>query len=426
MKGDKTIEVDVLARVEGEGGLFVKIKGGQVESVQFRIFEPPRFFEALLCGRCHAEAPDITARICGICPIAYMTSSSQAMESAFGARLTGPLRELRRLIYCGEWIESHGLHIYMLHAPDFLGCADAIELAGIQPEVVKRGLRLKAVGNRIVTLLGGREIHPVNFKVGGFYRVPGRRELLALTEDLEWARDAAYDTVRWVAGFDFPVFEQDYEFVSMHHPDEYAVIEGRLVSSEGIDIPLEAFEAHFREEQAAHSTALHAAVKARGPYMVGPMARFNLNFDQLPPMARRAAEEVGYVPPCRNPFKSIVVRAIEVLCACETALDIVAGYDPPPSPAIDFEPHSATAYGCSEAPRGICWHRYALDEEGVIRSVRIVPPTSQNQAVIERDLRRLVERYADLPEDRLTWLCEQAIRNYDPCISCSCHVVQTC
>jgi len=424
MKNRKTIKVDYLSRVEGEGGLLIKFKKGEVADVKFKIFEPPRFFEALLRGRNYTEAPDITARICGICPIAYMMSSSQAMESGFGVKVGGPLRSLRRLVYCGEWIESHALHIYMLHAPDFLGYQDAIQLAKDYPEIVKRGLEMKKVGNEIVALVGGREVHPINLKVGGFYKVPAKHDLCSLIERIKRVREAAYETVRWTSTLSFPDFEQDYEFVALSHPQEYAVIEGDLASNKGLNIPISKFEDHIQEEHVAHSTSLHAAIKERGVYAVGPLARFNLNFDKLSAVAQEAAREVGMAPGCQNPFKSIIARSIEILQACEESINIIDEYEVPEKPAIDIEPRAATSYGCTEAPRGICWHRYDLDDNGTIAGARIVPPTSQNQKVIEKDLLQFVQKNGHLADDKLTWMCEQVVRNYDPCISCSCHFLK--
>src|SRR3989338_7501957 len=302
-----TIKVYFLARVKGEGSILIKIKDNEVTDVRFGIFEPPRFFEAFLRGRKYSEAPDITSRICGICPIAYQMSAVHAMEDAFGIKVTGQLRELRRLIYCGEWIESHGLHIYMLHAPDFLGFQDALQIAKDYPDIVKRGLQLKKTGNDIVNVVGGREIHPINVRVGGFYRVPTKKELNALVEKLKWARDAALETVRWTAKFNFPEFEQDYEFVSLRHYDEYPFNEGKLVSSKGLDINIKEYEHHFEEEHVSHSNALQSVHKERGEYFAGPLARFNLNFDKLSPIAQEAAKEVGIMKGVCNPFKSIIV-----------------------------------------------------------------------------------------------------------------------
>jgi len=420
----KTIKVDYLARVEGEGALHISIKDSRVEDVRLEIFEPPRFFEALLRGRAFTETPDIVARICGICPVAYQMSAVHAFEQILGLSVSGALRDLRRLLYCGEWIESHVLHIYMLHAPDFLGYPGVIEMAKDHPGIVERGLQLKKAGNAIVRVLGGREIHPINVKVGGFYKAPSRRELDALGETLKRAREAAVDTVRWVAGFDFPDFERDYEFVALRHGEEYPMNEGRIVSSAGLDIGVADYEAHFEEHQVPHSTALHSAIRGRGPYLVGPLARFNLNAALLAPIARDLAGEAGLGVSCRNPFQSIIVRAVEVLHAVDEALDLIATYERPASPSLSLTPRAGTGFGCTEAPRGLLFHRYQLDDEGTILDARIVPPTSQNQAIIEEDLRDFVSHHMDLPDDELQWQCEQTIRNYDPCISCATHFLK--
>jgi sulfhydrogenase subunit alpha len=417
----RTIKVDYLARVEGEGAMYVKIKGDRVADVKLRIYEPPRFFEGLLRGRRHSDAPDITARICGICPIAYQMSACHAIEDACGARLEGPLRELRRLIYCGEWIESHALHVYMLHAPDFLGYPSAIDMARDAPDVVQRGLDIKKTGNAIVALLGGREIHPINVCVGGFYSVPTRAQLAGLRDPLLRARDAAVATVDWVAGFDFPDFERDYEMVALSHPDEYPFNQGTLVSNRGLDIPVRAYNQHFEEVHVPHSTALHSVHKGHGAYFVGPMARYSLNFARLSSIAQEAARRAGLGPVCKNPFQSIVVRAVEILYACDEALRIIDGYDMPDAPAVAVTPRAAEGHGCTEAPRGILYHRYVLDDDGFIQDAQIVPPTSQNQKTIEDDLFEFVSNHVELAKDQLTWRCEQAIRNYDPCISCATH-----
>lgn len=421
----KVIKVDYLARVEGEGGLYIKVKGDEVVDVKLRIFEPPRFFEAFLRGRDHTEVPDITARICGICPIAYQMSSVHAIEDAFGITVGGPLRELRRLIYCGEWIESHVLHFAMLHAPDFLGYPDAIQMAKDHPDIVQRALRLKKIGNDIVTFIGGREIHPINVRVGGFYKVPTRREMIRRLRDcLEEAREIALATVHWTASLPCPEFEQDYEFISLSHPDEYPFNEGRLVSNKGLDIPINEFADYFAEEHVAHSTALHSYLKARGDYHVGPLARYSLNYDRLSPMAQQAAQAVGLGTTCFNPFKSIVVRAVETLYACDEALRIIDNYQMPDQPFVPYEPRAGVGHGCSEAPRGSLYHRYKIGQQGEIQSAWIVPPTAQNQRIIERDLWNFVPANLETPTDKLTWQCEQVIRNYDPCISCSTHFLK--
>jgi len=418
---NRVIKVDYLARVEGEGQLLVKIKNDAVTDVKFSIIEPPRFFEAFLRGRHFTEAPDITARICGICPVAYQMSSCHAMESICGVKVDGALRELRRLLYCGEWIESHALHVFMLHAPDFLGYEDSIQMAKDHPDLVKNALKLKKIGNEIMILLGGREIHPINPKVGGFYKVPTKKQLQGLVEPLKWALDFAIESVKIMAGLEFPELERDYEFVSLRHPDEYPLCEGDIVSNKGIDIELSEFLDYFEEQHVPHSTSLHAVVKDRDDYLTGPMARYANNYDKLTPKAKKAAEDAGLPKVVLNPFKSIIVRAVEMVFACEEALRVVDEYKMPDKAYVEVKSKAGVGFGCSEAPRGICFHRYEIDDGGIIKDARILAPTSQNQKAIEKDLRQFVENHLDLSHEKMTWQCEQAIRNYDPCISCSCH-----
>lgn len=420
----KTIKVGYLARVEGEGALNVVVRDGVVQRAQLSIFEPPRFFEAFLRGRGFVEAPDITSRICGICPVAYQMSAVHAIERALGVSVTGPLRALRRLLYCGEWIESHTLHIYLLHAPDFLGYAGAVDLARDHPDIVQRGLQLKKVGNALMTLLGGREIHPINVRVGGFYRVPSRKELATMIEPLNRARDAALATVRWVAGFDFPDRSRNYELVSLRHSAEYPLNEGRIVSNRGLDIDAHQYEEHFEERHVEHSTALQSCIRGRGSYLVGPLARYSLNYDRLSELARASAQDAGLGATCTNPYQSIIVRAVEVLFACDEALRIISAYEEPEVPAVPVEPRDAMGCAATEAPRGILYHRYRLTADGSIAEARIVPPTSQNQASIEEDLASFIGGWLDLPEQQLQHRCEQTVRNYDPCISCATHFLR--
>ncbi len=420
----RTIRVNTLARVEGESALYIKMVGERVVDVKLKIYEPPRFFEAFLKGRHFSEAPDITARICGICPIAYQMSAVHAIERAFGIRIDPAVRLLRRLFYCGEWIESHTLHVYMLHAPDFLGYQDVIAMARDHRAVVERALRLKKIGNRIVTLLGGREIHPISAAVGGFYKVPTKQQLHELVEDLEWALEASLETVRWSATFEFPDFEQDYEFVALRHPDEYPFNEGRLISNRGLDVDAAEYEDHFVELHVRHSNALHSMVRGRGSYLVGPLARFNLNFDKLPKVAQEAALQAGLKPPVVNPFRSIVVRAVELVFACAEALRAIREYEPPGMPKVEAPNRAGVGQAITEAPRGILYHRYAFDEKGLIIAAKIVPPSSQNQKRIEDDLRGYATQLVAWPLEEATWKCEQAIRNYDPCISCATHFLK--
>ena len=422
--GTRTIVTEALARVEGEGAMNVRIRGSEVEEVLFRIYEPPRFFEALLRGRRYSEPPDITARICGICPVAYQMSACAAIEDACGVSVDEPIRLLRRLIYCGEWIESHALHVFMLHAPDFLGYESAVSMARDHHDVVARALQMKKAGNELIRLVGGREIHPINVRVGGFWRAPPKRALRELVPKLEEARELALEAVRFTATLDFPEYEEEYEFVALDDPDDYPIERGRVRSSAGLDIAPGEYEEHFEERHVEHSTALHSVLRERGSYLVGPLARYALASEKLSPMAREAAAEVGLPAVVRNPFQSIVVRTVEILYAFDEALRIIEGYEEPDRPAVEVEPRAGSGCGWTEAPRGMLWHRYAIDSDGSILDCKIVPPTSQNQLRIEEDLRAVVGSNVEMGDERLQLLCEQTIRNYDPCISCSTHFLK--
>lgn len=423
---EKTINVDYLARVEGEGALRLNISGDQVSGVELNIFEPPRFFEAFLVGRGYAEVVDIVARVCGICPIAYQLTASRALEKAFGVDVPQGVQALRRLIYCGEWIESHALHVYLLHSPDFLGYESAIEMATnaeLRP-IVERGLRMKKIGNRLMEVIGGREIHPVSLCVGGFSRAPSREELEALLPDLEWGLQAAIDTVHWAGGLNYPNFEVDYEFVALSHPDEYAITEGRVRSSEGLDIPVEDYELHFQEQHVAHSNALHSRrIETGTSYLVGPLARLNLNFAQLSPAVQSLAAEIGVSLPVRNPFYSLVARCLEVAQAFLESITLIRDYvRPSPSRAqIPALQGPVSGAHITEAPRGLIFHRYVVGSDGLVVEARIVPPTSQNQSRIEADLKEYVPGLLSLSLEEMTLKCEQLIRSYDPCISCATH-----
>jgi coenzyme F420-reducing hydrogenase alpha subunit len=427
-KKSKTIQLDVdlLARVEGEGGVLLRLVGNRVEQVELRVFEPPRLFEAFLRGRSRMEAPDLTSRICGICPVAYLLSACHAMEDAAGVRVDEGLRVLRRLLYCGEWIESHALHVFLLHAPDFFHCENTVELAKRHPGVVRTGLRMKKAGNAIVEQLGGRAIHPVNVRLGGFYRTPTRDELRALLPEIEWSLAAVPDILAWANALPFPDFEHDQEFVALRHPDEYPFCEGRIVSTRGLDIAVREYEDHVIEEQVPYSTAIRPRLRARGTYVCGPMARFNLCSDRLGDVARRAALDLGIAAPCRNPFKAILVRLVEIVHAFDEARRIILGYEPPERPFIDVPQRAGTGYGCTEAPRGSLYHRYTVDEQGTILAANLVPPTCPNLNAIEEDLRAMGPTLAALAarsRDEAVRRAEQTVRNYDPCISCSTHFV---
>lgn len=416
----RTLSVGALTRVEGEGALHVTLTDGVVDTVELNIYEPPRFFEALLRGRSYTEPPDITARVCGICPVAYQISACNAIEDACGVTVPRELVMLRRLLYYGEWIHSHALHIFLLHAPDFLGYPDAISLARDRREFVERGLALKKAGNRLMEQLGGRAIHPINVRLGGFYSVPDPADLESMAEMLRHALDDALYTVQAVAEFDFPEVEFDHELLALTRSDGYAIENGTILRSVGPAFEVADFGDHVVESQVPHSTALQATLDG-GRYLTGPLARFSLNSAALSATARQAADQAGLGDQCRNPFRSIVVRAVEVVHAIEEALQIIDEYERPARPYVDVPARAGVGHGVSEAPRGLLYHRYEIGDDGLIRSATIVPPTSQNQAAIEHEMAQLVAANLALDDSALTSLCERAIRNYDPCISCSAH-----
>ena len=423
----RTISVKALARVEGEGSLRVRVADGRVEIAEFSIYEPPRFFEKLVQGRAIRELPDLVARICGICPVAYQLSACQAVERALGIVTTPAIAALRRLLYCGEWIQSHALHIHLLHAPDFLGYESGLALAKVAPELVERGLRLKALGNRIMEVVGGRAVHPINVAVGGFHRAPDPAAVRGLVPELEWGLAAAEEVVRETSRFEFPDFARDYECVCLRAEGEYPMNHGRVISSGGLDIDVGDYERHFQERQVPWSTALQSVMLPEGqPYLCGPLARLNLCFDQLPPRARAAAEASGIPLPITNSFQSIVARAIEIVAACEEAIRIAAAHaDKPIAPCrIEAEPRAGVGCHATEAPRGLLYHRYEVGDDGLVKAAVIVPPTSQNQGQIEADLKDMLPGVLDRGDDDVRHRCEHLIRNFDPCISCATHFLK--
>ena len=421
----RELTIKALTRVEGEGALNATVRNGVVEQVQLNIYEPPRYFESLLRDRPLEEAPDITARICGICPVAYQMTACGAMEQALGVNLTSDIRTLRRLFYCGEWIASHSVHLFLLHLPDFLGYESSITMAADHRQLVQDGLRIKKVGNQLLEIVGGRAVHPINAAVGGFHRAPSHTALRALLPDLEWALSASIDTLHFVSGLDFPESAVDYDCVSLRRPDEYPMNAGRVASLGGLDISVEDYEHHFRELQVPHSTALHSVIlPGETAYLVGPLARLNLCFDQLSPTAKREAERCRAVWPATNIHYSIVARTIEMIDAFEEAIAIIRDYQTEPAVCrVEYTPRDAVGVHATEAPRGLLYHRYEINSDGKIVAAKIVPPTSQNQAQIESDLRGLLTESLQLPDDELTHQCERLIRSYDPCISCATHFV---
>lgn len=418
------IHVPVLARVEGEGALHLRIRDGTIEELLLQIYEPPRLFEKFLEGRSYEEVPDMVARICGICPVAYQISAVNALESLFGVDPGPWVQAMRRVLYCGEWIESHCLHIHLLAAPDFFGYESVIAMARDHPGVVQRGLRLQGLGNELIALFGGRSVHPVGVKVGGFHRAPEPPDVAALLDRLRAALPESEDLVRWTAGIAVPEAAQDFACVSMRDARDYPIHRGQIVASDGLAIDAADYERHFAEHQVAHSTALYSHYHGQ-PYLVGPLARLNLNRDRLPSAIQQLVSDTGRTWPSRSMFNGMLARAIEVHYAISEAVRLLQEYSVPDSPAVAVTPRAGVGYGCSEAPRGLLWHRYRVDDEGRILEARIVPPTSQNQARIEEDLRLSLQAFGlQHSDEELRLHCEQVIRNYDPCISCATHFLR--
>ena len=418
----ENIEVPALSRVEGEGALYIRLKDGAVAEIELNIYEPPRFLEGFLRGRNFQQVPDITARICGICPVAYQMSSVQALENALGVEVSPEIRSLRRLLYDAEYIESHALHIYLLQAPDLLGYESALSLAEVAPDVVKKALRLKKIGNSLLKAIGGRSVHPVNTAVGGFYRWPSVASIKALLPDLEWGLEAAIETARWAAALPYPDFQvDDYLFVATHNPNEYGILQGDILSSNGLRIPVSDFESHYIETHVRHSNALHSHTVTGRPYITGPLARLNLNYEQLGADAQMLLEGSDVELPLTNPYKQLLARAIELVEVYSEAVRLVKSYNPQGPSRMPFQVKAGEGAGTSEAPRGLLFHRYVIDEEGAIKFARIVPPTAQNLPRIEADLWLLAPSVLDLPQEEATLACEHLVRSYDPCISCATH-----
>jgi len=426
---DIRIEVPVLARVEGEGALELVASGGRIETLRLRIFEPPRYFEKFLEGREPQEVLDIVARICGICPVAYQMTAVQALEQALGMEVAPHVARLRRLMYCGEWLQSHALHIHLLALPDFLGFDNAIAMANQHPEAVRRGLRLQRLGNDLIRLFGGRSVHPVGIRVGGFHGAPNRARAQTLLQELRAALADAEALVAFTAALNLPDDPQDFISVALRHANEYPILSGRIVSDHGLDLAVDDFPDHFRESQVAHSTALYAHLDG-APYLVGPLARLNLNHDRLSPPARAALNATGIRFPSGNVFHSVIARAVEIH---EVVLEAIRLLETealrPEVPVSNVEQYTTRAPGyasaATEAPRGLLWHHYEMDTAGKVLSARIVPPTAQNQARIEEDLKHSLEALGlHHDDDSLRVRGETVIRNYDPCISCATHFLR--
>jgi len=420
---EKNIRVDYIARVEGQGELIIKVVDGAPETVQFGIFEPPKFFEAFLVGRDFREVHELTSRICGICPVPHQIAALRAVEKAVGIEVDEYTRQLRRLMNFGSHLQSHVLNLYLLAAPDYLGFESAIPLARENPQLIKKALTLKKLGNDIVEVVGGRAIHPVSAVVGGFTHIPGKAKLEDLKKRLMEARKSCEETVQLFSELNLPEYERNEEQIALTHRREYPINEGALRSTGGLEAGEDEYRKYVKEVQVDYSWAKHSILEGGGSFMVGPLPRVNLNYSLLSDGAKGAAESAGFKPVVHKPFKALLARAIEVLNAVEQSILIIENLPKGKTVREDtFKPKAG--FGCAvvEAPRGLLYHAYRLNEKGLVEQADIVTPTAMNARNIEEDLKGYIPTIADLNEDEMALRCEMLVRAYDPCISCSVHI----
>jgi sulfhydrogenase subunit alpha len=427
-----TVNVNVhhLTRVEGHGNIVVDVKNGEVLRCEWQVVEAPRFFEAMLRGRPYYEASHITSRICGICSVGHATASLRATETALGLRPGVEVSEqtelLRKLMFHGEIIDSHVLHVYMLVAPDFFGVGSVLPLAASHPEVVLRALRIKKLSGDLCAMIGGRHTHPVAMTVGGFTYLPAPRDLEAMRQRLVAARQDMDETMALLKTLPWPQFERETEYVSLQKEDEYAFIDGRVATTDGFSYDLADYRRVTNEYMVPQSTAKHAKHN-RGSYMVGALARFNNNYGQLHPRAKAAAAELGMVPIVTNPFLNSGAQAIEMVHCIEDSIQIIdklLDRGLKEEPRYQFQGKGGEGVGSCDVPRGILFHNYVIDDEGLIQGANCVIPTNQNHANIQLDMEALVPTILDRSQEEITLMLEMLVRAYDPCISCSTHLVQ--
>ncbi|MFN3975944.1 MAG: Ni/Fe hydrogenase subunit alpha [Aquificaceae bacterium] len=416
------VRLSALTRVEGEGGLEVYLDAdGKPKALKLSIYEPPRFIEGILKGKPYHLIPDITARICGICPVAYQMSGVQAIEDAFDVEIPKEIERIRRLMYFGEWIQSHALHVFFLHLPDFYRVPSILEMAKVDKDLVMVGMEIKRAGSLIIQSLGGRTSHPVSVVAGGFSHLP--EDLSQLIEPISLALEKGLWVMERLKDINFPDFElKEVAFVSLWE-EEYPILKGDIYL-EGTRIKASSFKEVFEEFEVPYSTAKHSKLRDGRTYLVGPLARFNNAFEKLSPLAKELALKHGLVPPLKNPYKSLLVRMLEIVHSLEKSLDLVKGYQKPEKSLVEFKPKRSEGFGVSEAPRGILWHNYAFDEEGRILKADIVPPTAQNLPAMELSLWEYIKDFDNVREETLQDLAEPMIRNFDPCISCATHFLK--
>jgi sulfhydrogenase subunit alpha len=418
-----SVNVHHLTRVEGHGNIVVDVKNGELKECRLEIVESPRFFEAMLLGKPYQQASHITSRICGICAVGHATASLRASERALGVEPSEQTVLLRKLNFHGEIIDSHVLHSYMLVAPDFFGVGSVIPLAKTHTDVVLRALRIKKLSGDLCAMIGGRHTHPIALCVGGFTHTPTEDELRATRKRLVEARRDIDETVALFKTLDWPQFERETEYVSLTKPDEYAFIDGQIKTSDGFLYELGDYRKVTNEKIVPHSSAKHTNHN-RESYMVGALARFNNNFDQLHPRAKDAAAELGLEPICYNSFMNTAAQVVEMVHSTEDAIEIIdelLARGVKPEAPVEVEVKAGEGVGSCDVPRGILFHNYQVGDDGLITGANCIIPTGQNYANMEADMRALVPQILDRSEPEITLMMEMLIRAYDPCISCSTH-----
>jgi coenzyme F420-reducing hydrogenase alpha subunit len=423
---DGKIEVHYLTRVEGHGNIHVDIQGGQLKSFQWEVPEAPRFFEAMVRGQSYMDAAHITSRICGICSIGHTLAALQAVENALQVRPTEQTLLLRKLLLHGETVQSHALHVGYLAAPDFLGAPSVVPLVGSHKEVVLTVIRLHRLANEWSDMLGGRTTHPINAVVNGWTSLPTVEQLAGLRKRIEAAVPDALAIVDVFKTLQIPNFTRDTEYVALRHPDEYAFYEGVIASTDGDTTPVPDYRNKVIEFIVPHSTSKRARTNHRSSFAVGALARFNNNYDQLSPLAKKAAAALGLKPVCTNPFMNTVAQVVETAHALEDSLQIIdtllAKGIKPEDNAVAVQ--AGTGVGAVEVPRGILFHEYTLDGKGTVTDANLIIPTGQNHQNIEDDMGALIPQIIDRPQEEIRLMLEMLVRAYDPCISCSTHLLR--
>jgi coenzyme F420-reducing hydrogenase alpha subunit len=419
----RKITLNHLTRIEGHAHLVIDKKAGKIESCRLEVVESPRFFEALLKGRHFSDIAPIVARVCGVCSISHTMASLMATEDALGIEPDPRAQVLRQLLSQGEILQSHLLQLYFMAAPDYLGVPSIFQLLTQRSDIFNRALRLKRTANRICEVVGGRAVHPVTTAIGGFSALPEASELKQLRQQLVDALPDLEATVELFADFDFPEFSRPTEQVCLKQSGQYPLHARRVISSCGIDQSVAQFKASIDEYIVPHSTAKMARTE-RGHYSVGALARVKNSYLRLSPMAKKVATALRMDTETDNPFHGLKARLIEVIHFVEEAIhaiDDLLLHSFTRARATAMPKGGGQGVAAVEAPRGLLFHAYSYDSDGLLESADCIIPTAQNLASIEADIESLLPAMLDLPDEQLKQRVETLIRSYDPCLSCSTH-----